>query len=283
MQHTNTLQHKKRNTHREGEVSEWVNERDIEKPFLLHNNADLWFGIVLLLWRETPGMGMLKLCPRAQIDWSWSASSKIPQIRSEYCDARVRVRSMCGRRHCNTLQQTATVQHTATHCNTLQHTVTHCHTPQHIATHCVALQDSATQCTGVGSVWQEILQNTATHCNMLQHCSTPWQVYQSLAQRSKYVRVYIECIHVLCVYILCTHVLRQRAYSLCQCIMCCIVHDLQVYGTWLLHVGHGSRSLIMTHGSARTVTETATAYATVPWTSGLARTQAAVSLEETTR
>jgi len=36
-------------------------------------------------------------------------------------------------------------------------------------------------------------------------------------------------------------------------------------------------------GSARTVTETATAYATVLWTSGLARTQAAIGQEETTR
>jgi len=32
------------------------------------------------------------------------------------------------KRHCNTLQ------HTATHCNTLQHIATHCHTLQHTAT-----------------------------------------------------------------------------------------------------------------------------------------------------
>jgi len=36
-------------------------------------------------------------------------------------------------------------------------------------------------------------------------------------------------------------------------------------------------------GSTRTVTERATAYATVLWTSGLARTQAAISREEATR
>jgi len=39
------------------------------------------------------------------------------------------------RRHCNTLQ------HTATHCNTLQHPATHCNTLQHTAAHCNTLQD----------------------------------------------------------------------------------------------------------------------------------------------
>jgi len=46
------------------------------------------------------------------------------------------------------VQNTSTLQHTATHCNTLQHTATHCNTLQHIAIHCSTLQHNAKlQCT----------------------------------------------------------------------------------------------------------------------------------------
>jgi len=51
----------------------------------------------------------------------------------------------------------------------------------------------------------------------------------------------------------------------------------------MCNVKRRAKSLGVNSGSARTVTETATAYATVLCTSGLARTQAAVSREETTR
>jgi len=37
------------------------------------------------------------------------------------------------------ISMTATLQHTATHCNTLQLTATHCNTLQHTATHCNTL------------------------------------------------------------------------------------------------------------------------------------------------
>ena len=50
-----------------------------------------------------------------------------------------------------------------------------------------------------------------------------------------------------------------------------------------INVERRAKSSGIDSGSARTVTETATAYATVLWTSGLARTQAAVSREEATR
>ena len=68
-------------------------------------------------------------------------------------------------RLCNTLQHTATRQHTGTHCNTLQHTAytaTHCNTLQHTATHCNTLQHTATHCN--------TLQHTAAHCQKMTHC-----------------------------------------------------------------------------------------------------------------
>ena len=96
--------------------------------------------------------------------------------------------------HCNTLQHTATQQHTAwtvaccidirsrytlqhaaKHCNTLQHTTTHCHTQPHTATHCNTLQHTVTHCN--------TLQNTATHCKILQHRSEERRVGKECRSR----------------------------------------------------------------------------------------------------
>jgi len=51
----------------------------------------------------------------------------------------------------------------------------------------------------------------------------------------------------------------------------------------MCNVERRAKSSSVNFGSARTVTETSTAYTTVLWTSGLARTQAAVGREEITR
>jgi len=66
--------------------------------------------------------------------------------------------------HCNSMQRTATLQHTETHWNTLQHSATHCNTLQDTARHCNTLQLTATHCN--------TLQHTATHCNTLRHTAT---------------------------------------------------------------------------------------------------------------
>ena len=95
----------------------------------------------------------------------------------------------CAKRHCNTLQRTATrvrsrmwckqcdgqyghvQKHTATHCNTLQHTATRCNTLQHTATRCNTLQHAATHCNTLqyAPTRCNTLQHAATHCNTLQH------------------------------------------------------------------------------------------------------------------
>jgi len=76
--------------------------------------------------------------------------------------------SQIWRRHCNTLQ------HSATHRNALQHTATHCNTLQYTATLCNTLQHSATQSHArvMSQMWRRHcnpLQHTATHRNTLQH------------------------------------------------------------------------------------------------------------------
>ena len=94
--------------------------------------------------------------------------------------------------HCNTLQHTATLRHTATHCNTqqhtatvipqpqywnptssLQHTASKCRTLQHTATHCNTLQHTAKYCNchTLASILRPN-KLTATHCNTLQHTAT---------------------------------------------------------------------------------------------------------------
>ena len=78
---------------------------------------------------------------------------------------------------------TATRQHTATHCNTLQYTATHWNTPEYTATHCNTLQHSVwlhltlhdgSNAGGlrVGAHQNNTLQHTATHYDTLQHTAT---------------------------------------------------------------------------------------------------------------
>jgi len=89
-----------------------------------------------------------------------------------------RLRSSCDKLPPSS-RSTATLQHTATHCNTLQHTATHCHTNHssefilqqvaisirincNTATHCNTLQHTATHCN---TLHWNTLQHTATHCH----------------------------------------------------------------------------------------------------------------------
>jgi len=76
----------------------------------------------------------------------------------------------------NTLQNTARLQHTATHMhpNKLQHIATHCNKSHHTATHCNTMQHTAETAIKDPLLVMSAASscNTATHCNTLQHTAT---------------------------------------------------------------------------------------------------------------
>jgi len=82
--------------------------------------------------------------------------------------------------HLTGISNSATLQHTATHCNTLHCTATHCNSLQHLAVRCNTLQCTAAHCNRMqhthrigtqltGKSDSATLHHTTTHCNTLQH------------------------------------------------------------------------------------------------------------------
>jgi len=98
--------------------------------------------------------------------------------------------------HCNILQHTATrcntMQHNAIHRYTLQHTTTHCNTLQYIATHCNTLQHTCNTLRLTATHCNTLL-HTATHCNTLQYTATHCNTLQHTAL------IKMECVSVWCV------------------------------------------------------------------------------------
>jgi len=85
---------------------------------------------------------------------------------------------------------TASMQHTATHCNTPQRAQTHCNTLQHTATRCNTPQHTAKNCKRSSSHMQwkrqvcNSLQLTAKLCNTLQRAATDHPRPMELARKS---------------------------------------------------------------------------------------------------
>ena len=102
-------------------------------------------------------------------------------------DTSERARERERGRFCHMIVQTYDVgSPSRRHCNTLQHTATHCITLQHTATHCNTLLDnlrntSETQRLMMWDCTLEILEDTATHCNTLQHTATHCNMLQRTA------------------------------------------------------------------------------------------------------
>jgi len=105
------------------------------------------------------------------------------------------------RKHCNTLQ------HTATHCNTLQHTATHCSTLQHTAAYCNTLRP-----TGLPRRYNSVLQCVAVCCSVLQcviECSC-CSVLQCVAECS----CVLQFVAVCCSMMLCCQYLQSLCWHM---------------------------------------------------------------------
>jgi len=142
------------------------------------------------------------------------------------------------RKHCNTLQHTAThcntLEHTGTHCNTLQNTAKHCN-----ATHCNTLQHtgeqihgcrqvccSVLQCVAVFSSWPCLRHSSCTPSYsltcVLQCAAVCCSVLQCVAGFSSCTPSYLLTCVLQCVAVRCSVL---QCVAVCCSVLQCFFHD----------------------------------------------------------